>query len=368
MRRWFEEDFDRETADQFIDECRRFTEEFIINYAREMIPSWPLTNVLPSHLFDFQPEGVVVHSSETPSLWNALHMCTRHVYGTHFMVLAGRRMPHQDQLHYPLLAQLPTTVLMLYPLDAIVPHAGYISTKTWGIELRNAGRLRPVEKGLQPTPLMPSELTERNFKADPDKRYDVYWHQNLWCYPFEGQAARWEDYYYEMPTTSQVISLVALLRVLDFYAGGLDRRMVIPSNCINGSEPKLPLIAWNAVRLSMIEREVIKPEYEWLSYLSNHLCQFEAHDLENEDESFIGEQLESMRWRGEREDGQLQLLLSERKFVLAKGYRRSLEYLGYDSIDMNFSLHMWALAKGMLDVRDEEIYNRLNRESPLSVK
>lgn len=363
-RRWFEKYLDNDKAEQFIDELHKFTEEFVVNYAREVIPVWPLTNVLSRTYFSFDPQGVIVHSSDTPSIWNALHMCTRHVYGTHFIILSGRRMPMQA--NYELLSEIPATMLMLYPLDALVPHAGYISSKTWGIDLRNAGRLRPVEKGFDPTPIMPSEETDQNFITKPRTWYDMYWRQKLWCYPFDGPVGRWEDYCYEAPTKNQIIALIAMLRVLYILSDRkLDRRMIVPSNCINGGRHVLPFLVWRAIRDNMTTIDPISEDYEWINHLSTNQCEFEAYDIEDEDESMVGEQLEQMRWRGERDDGQLALLFSKRHFELGGGYRKSLRYYGYDTTDLDFSMHMWALSRGLLDARDEEIYNKMNRESPL---
>jgi hypothetical protein len=366
--RWFEEDFDKETAIEFLLECQNFTSEYVLNHARELVTTWPLTNVMPKNVFQFKPEGAVVHISETPSMWNALHMQTRNLFSSHFLVMSGQRAMHLQ--NYPLLSQLPSTIFMLYPLDAMIPHAGYMSPRTWGIELRNAGRLRPVLTGNKPLPLMPSEETERNFMATDNVKYDCYWRQDLWRHKFNGPVANFEDYYYELPTVSQVISLTALLRALDCVAEenngyGLDRRLVIPSNCISAQHLKLPFINWNIIREQIILRDVINPKWEWLAPLSHDPCQFEGHDLDWEDESLLAEQFDDTRWRGERDDGQGVLLNESRAFKLASGYTRSLSMFGYDSTDPDFSLKMWAIARGMGTNAEELIYNRINHESPL---
>jgi len=140
---WYETEFTKETAKQFLEECWNFTATYVLNNARELVPNWPLTNTMSRSVFKYEPEGAIVHISETPSMWNALHMQTRHVFGTHFMLMAGQRSK-TVKMEYPLLGELPSTLFMMYPPEAIVPHSGFMSLRTWGIDLRNAGRLRPV--------------------------------------------------------------------------------------------------------------------------------------------------------------------------------------------------------------------------------
>lgn len=361
MRHWFEMIFDQRTVVEFFSECRQFTEEFIVNYAKEMSPTWPLTNILPRQHFDFEPNGAIVHTSESPSIWNTLHMCTRHIYGTHFLILSGRNTTITHHLkRYPLLSALPTPILMLYPIDAHVPHSGYLSAKTWGIELRNAGKLRPVRKGFPPLPLMPSEETDSNFRIKPGQSYEPYWRQNLWCLPFPGNVFQLDDYIYEMPTYHQLISLVILLRVLDTYTNGIDMRAVVPSNCVSGDQTKFPYFRWDLIREMAAKRGRIRHVREWMIHPTTN-TPYEYYDLEYEDESLLGELMEVMRWRGERDDGQLNMLYGDREFFLARGYRPILQPLGYDTSDPDFAMRMWAATRGLQEHKDNEIYGKINQ-------
>jgi len=363
--RWFEVRFNKALALQFLEECWNFTSEYVLNNAREIVSTWPLSNTMARNVFKFQPEGAVVHISETPSMWNALRMQTGHVFASHFIVMAGQRTNYLDR--FPLLKQLPSTVFMLYPFDTIIPHSGFMSPRTWGIELRNAGRLRPVPEGIDPMPLMPSEETDMNFVVADNERYDYYWRQNLWRYKFDGPVGRHKNEFYEIPTIAQVTSLIAILRVLDCLQEtddeyGLDRRMVIPSNCVSAHQPKLPFIDWNAIRNVTLERDIIKPEWHWMSHLHTGRCSFEGHDLDWDDESLTAEQFDGIRWRGDHDDGQMGMLNENRSFLLATAYKRNLRELGYDTEDCNFALSLWAIAHGLGSAPDEIVYRRLNEE------
>lgn len=365
--RWFEVNFNKDLAREFLTECWNFTSEFVLNNARELVPTWPLSNTMPRNVFKFNPEGAIVHISETPSMWNALHMQTGHVFASHFIVMSGNRA-RGPLSRYPLLKQLPSTVFMLYPLEALLPHSGYLSNRTWGIELRNAGRLRPVPKGLTAMPLMPSEETDRNFVVNDDENYDFYWKQDLWRNKFDGPVGRFENSFYELPTIAQVTSLIAILRALDCIHDnddeyGLDQRLVVPSNCVSAQHTKLPFIHWDGVREHMLKREIINPEWEWLAPLSHDSCQFEGQDLDWDDESLTAEQFDQLRWRGARDDGESSVLNEERILTMASGYKRSLRVLGYDTSDTNFSLNMWAIANGIGNLPEELIYDRMNKES-----
>lgn len=362
--RWFEKEIDNITAHEFIDECHSFTEEFILNYAKEMIATWPLTNILPSSIFKFKPKGAIIHTSNTMSLWNELHLCTKHIFGTHFVITSSNHDPNISK--YPLLAELPANILMMYPIDALVPHSGYISPFTWGIELRNAGLLRPSHKGMKPTPILPSEETERNFRVTPNIEYDAFWRNKLWCYPFNGSIIQWEDYIYELPFVNQIVSLIALLRALDQLSGGLDRRLVLPSNCISGSEKCLPYIVWDKLRTVISERNAIEVSHEYLNYFTvatnTRLSKLdEMCDIEDEDESLHGEQLELFRWRGERDDGQLAALKAQREFNFSSLYRSHLESIGYDKSDTDLALQLWAISQGLTIAKDDEIQSRIHQ-------
>jgi hypothetical protein len=364
MPAWYEKILHVDTARQFIEECRSFTTEYIVNFCPEVVHQWPFSNKLPSHIYDFEPDGAIVHISDTPSMWNAINMLSRHMYGSHFVIMAGSHNPGGSSLeNYPLLSQLPATVLMIHDPDQLVAHAGYLSQCSWGIELRNTGRLRPYRKGMKPTPLTPAEETDRNFKAEPDARYDCYWRPDLWRYPFPGPACRWEDYFYEMPSMAQVHTLVAVLRVLH-QLHGLDRRLIVPSNCVSGSIPTLPVLPWDYIRECATAQGAVDMTSDRFTIFSKGPCTWETHDLDWEDESLQGEIMERARWRGELDDGKLVILDQDREFAMSNGYARTLGYFGYDVTDPNFSLHMWAMAQELGDAKDSDIYNRLNQASP----
>jgi len=364
--RWFEEDFSKDVARDFLRECWNFTSEYVLNHARELVPTWPLTNIMPKNVFQFEPDGAVVHISESPSMWNTLRLQTGHVFASHFIVMTGKHASVFNQ--YPLLNELPSTVFMLYPFDVMIPHAGFLSAKTLGIELRNAGRLRPVPYGTEPLPLMPSEENDRHFTITNTQDYDYYWRQDLWRHKFAGPVGHLGEYAYELPSRAQIISTLALLRTIECLLGdedtyGLDRRMIVPSNCVSAQHTKLPFIDWDAMRELTLRRGEI-PTQDWMTIFPTRTnTDFEWYDLHNDDESLIAEQFDLLRWRGERDDGQLTTLNEDREFKLATGYKRALGAEGYDTTDLNFSLNLWAIANGIGGNTDEIIYNKLNQSS-----
>jgi hypothetical protein len=373
--KWFEKTITLETALEFLDQLENTTAEFVINTLHENIHQWPFSNVYPKHEFDFKPEGAIVHINETPSLWNALHMLARQSHGAHFLILSGNRTYGNPGSRYPLVRSLPSTVLMLYPFDNITPHSGYLSTKTWGIELRSIGRLRPHNKFFTPPPILPIEEKTENFLyKDKNEEIKTYWKMDQWRTEFDGPTYLFDDVIYEQPTLKQVVSLITVLRVLNvikkelYKTGPLNKSLIIPSNCIDGSYEKLPLLPWKFIRKWATDSTVgnISDETTIKEFFNRkNTCAYEKEELEWEDESLIAEQISTMRWRCNRDDGELLQLFEDRKFKMARGYIKELKRSGYDEENLNFAIRMWAIARRLGEAKDHEIYAQLNRESTL---
>lgn len=342
-------------AAQFFEECYEFTNEFVDNYIKDLVPLWSPTNKLPRKEFTFTPEGAVIHMSNSPSIANTLRLQTQHVYGSHFIVCSGKHI-NISKSRYPLLHSMPTLVFMPYKIDDIIQHSWYMSSKTWGIELRNSGLLRPHIGHGSPVPITKAEETDRNFRAF-EKADSYHWQRNMWTERFPGTVYSWKGYKFEVPTRHQIDSLAIVLRLLDVFVGGLNKDFIVPSNCINGRFPSMPIMNWDYLRRTatweyrVLEDKENKKTSTWITELfPNEKTDFEDYELEDENESSLALQMGLSRWRGEFDNGSLLELDTGRIFDKIRRHKVELDLLGYNTVDLDSyttSMKMYSIAKNI---------------------
>jgi hypothetical protein len=372
---WFEETVTVDDAIQLFDEIRDRTYEIIVNLARELLDIWPPTANIP--ITPFEPQGVVVHASRTPSMWNSMHLLTRNVYGTHFLIMSGRHTT--SALHdYPMLRDLPSEIFMPFHPDQLIQHSGYISSMTYGIELRSVGRLRPYLSETKPPPIMPIEECNDVFTFNGEEDPELYMPFDSWREKFEGPSYSYDDMFYELPTRGQIITMIALMKALKAYSEyEFDKNLIIPSNCVRRSDPVFPGIPWDLVRKTVIDNKPLQylgessgQSNDWIRHIfTDNPCTFEAEDIEFENDGTLGGQLDYARWRAEMDDGHLLALFdTERTYTLAVGYKRSLAAAGYHvetPEDCNFAMQLYAVSRGISECVESDVYSKLQQEFPL---
>jgi hypothetical protein len=243
-----------------------------------------------------------------------------------------------------------------------------MSTKTWGIELRSCGKLRPhTHDEIEPPPIMSNEETDFHFRkgySDFPEQYNYYWKGDLWRKRFEGKVYSWEGYYYELPTAAQIETLFVILMAMNAIVGKLDKRIILPSNCVKAHLHPFPIIPWYDMRgivttrwdeydaPDIVDELFVKDPYTW-----------EGYDLDYYDEGTVGEQLDVHRWRTYANDGQLESIDWEIKNekILSPKEVAMLRKLGYSASDHNFALQMYALSRGMITPQKQDIITALNQ-------
>lgn len=372
---WYERPFSRDTALQLFDEARNFTTEVIINYMPEVANTWPLGNELHA-VHNFNPCGAIVHASHSPSMWNTFHMHTRNSHAAHVIIMAGSRLNQLGGNRYPLLKTLPASILMPHSIMTPIPHSGFMSNITWGVELRTCSKLRPYNGIGEPPPVMHSEETEDIFRRGISERpdeFDFYWSGDLWREKFEGRAYGWEGYYFEKPTQAQVESLIIILMAMNKIAGKMDQRIILPSNCIHPELHPLPIIPWSDIR-SIVTADWDKYKHPYfintLFHTKTNDYAFESRDINYYDEGTIGEQLDIHRWRTYANDGQLEAIdwtenwISNAKKSVMKNRSPVIHKLakrGYDTSDVEFSTKLYGISRGMANSPNQDIITALSR-------
>lgn len=245
---WQEPNINEETAWQFLDECQDFTKNFIRSIP-EMNRTKPVHYLYDDH--EFNPIGAVIHPTLTVSSRDAMRAITRGLYGTHFIVMA-KVMPEKK---YELLGQVPSAILAPMSFDKAVPHAGYLSYITWGIDIANIGRLRPWNKKQKLPPLSVEETRDKLFDVsslseDEFKRCIFFNRYNRWqkqhC---SGQlAVRHGNFAYDYIDNYAMNTLIILLRVLNVISP-MQRGLIVPSHCVfSKNDRSLQPYNWSEIR------------------------------------------------------------------------------------------------------------------------
>ena len=365
---WWNEDISEQTALQFLAECQEYTRSIIQNHHPD-IKSKRFSHKIPSIESPFVPFGAVIHSSRTKTMWDSLRVIGSEAYGTHFIVATHKGIKNKE---FELLASIPSTILMPMGWEDAVPHSTFMSTMSWGIDLRNVGRVRPWHSPIVsvPTPVFSGEENDNTFKYTQKGEPEFYWWDNLWRTKFNGNVNKWFDYYYEVPSFAQIKSLIVLLRVLNALSP-LKRQAVVPASCIRNIEQVMPHVPWELIRHFVFDSPNEHPTMGDFNYEIPSSRSYEDfnNDKTSADEVFIMDNAKRHRWRTEVDDGMLHFLINGRE-VSFIGSRRNmrlkfiedLNQLGYDTSDLNFSARMFTICNGMLPDRLNDSVNAARKK------
>lgn len=339
---WQEERINPDTIIQFFQECTEYTKKLL-----EMTPDLrqsKFNHHLPKIQHPFNPIGAVIHSTNTETVSETLRLIARNVYGTHFIITQKAPTISLGAL----MREMPSVILMPMGWEEAVPHSAYMSKRSWGIDLRNIGRLRPWYKDNQTVPpIYPGEENPRMFKFNDPIDTDsmsFHWRKNMWREEFDGYSNYINGMYYESPNSNQVLALAALLHILNQY-NEIDEEYIVQSNCVRGFRcpiPSLPMYHLRNYAIDANEKHLryIKDKFIVEPYTTEF-------NIENIDEVFINENLTMNRWRSALDDGELDFVLSGPDVSLGLKDREALFHLGYSQADPGLALRMFAMNCGV---------------------
>jgi hypothetical protein len=367
---WYDKPITKSMALELFDELYDLTTESVINYAPELRDLWPLSLDTPLN-YMYNPRGAIINISRTTSMWNAIELVTRKVYGTHFIIMSRSHLGKKSNM-YPLSSQLPTFVAAPYKITQLVQHSGYISNLTYGIDLRSVGKLRLHRYMETPMPLTEIEAQDpKHFLYDSEndaKTAMKLCHFDMWRQTFRGPVYRFNNMCYEQPTTDQIKTLIIILRALHVVTeGGLLQDLVVPGSCIHNTEHVFPGIPWDTIRNYISNDYKLdhqNPDHWYnLLFAETKRCDYEYQDLPYSDEGTIASQLDFARWRSEFNDGRLERLIDDDYYYTEshlKGLQRRIRDYGYSAQspeDTNTSLRLYAIANHIEDA--ESVYMHL---------
>lgn len=256
MSKWYEKDFDRDTAIEFLEQIAEDTED-MLNRRMRRVPKMRHSRFNLTR--EFIPRGAVVHHSGTINDVDAFRAVERGLYGSHFLI--SRDISHRKN---ELTKHLPVPIYLMMDIEHAAPHSRYMSDITWGIDISNVGLLRAVPgtdpdkkvhhiypEDLEITKKRFSETFIRNQGISPNQGRTVYTRYDGWTVPLlDGRRhLNKNGFYYEAVYAEQVTSLVVLLRALNKIFP-LDWSLINPAWCVGNraAEPIFNHLNWEYIR------------------------------------------------------------------------------------------------------------------------
>lgn len=356
---WWNQEIDERTAVAFLKECQRYTEKAISKNQPD-IKARRFSHRMPTTEVPFIPFGAVVHTTRTKTVWDAMRVVGSEAYGTHFIIATHKGIKNAE---FELLSSVPCTILMPMGWEAAVPHSSYLSTVSWGIDLRNVGKLRPWRSpiGSEPTPIFVGEENVNTFRYVQPLEPSFYWWENLWRSKFDGHVDKWFDFYYEVPTFGQIKSLIILLRVLNAL-NPLNPRFVLPASCVRNIDQVVPHVPWEIVRHFAFEAPDEKPTMEDFNYIFKRVQSYGDFTPTPSDDIFTTDNAKMQRWRNENDDGMLHFILNGPKvdftgtrYGLKSRFIEDLDMLGYDTRDPDLAARLLVAAHRMNPDRLDDV-------------
>jgi hypothetical protein len=302
---------------------------------------------IPPTEVPFIPSGAIIHSTRTRTMWDALRVIGSEAYGTHFVIASHKKYPNPE---FELLSSVPSTIFMPMGWESAVPHSAFLSTITWGIDLRNVGKLRPWRSpiGADPTPIFNGEETIDMFRYTKSQQPSFFWWDNLWRSKFNGHAEKWFNFYYEVPSFAQIKTLIILLRVLNALYP-MTPSMVIPASCIRNIDPVTPHVPWDLVRKFVFDTPEERPTLAEFNHIIQTAKTRDDFDYTASDAIFTTDTAKMQMWRSESDEGLLHFVINgdNINFVgkhhgTKAQYIQNLMALGYSLSDVSFNARLYA--------------------------
>lgn len=362
--KWYEKSFDRNTAIEFFQQLSAYTYEFVLNRDPHIAASWPIPNV---GNMKCQPEGAIIHPSYSRYLWSSVKAATNPTSGIHFIV-ARKRHDRVDSIeHYPLVKDLPATVLSPHPHEEIIQHSGWISRITTGIELCNCDMLRADDSiVVHPSDYDPIRFAMNGRTKESD--YKFFWAANGWREEFVDDVYMHGLHAYEIASAPQLESMVVILRALDEIYH-LNPSLILPSSCVGETPTTFPYVNFDELRVAVKYRSDVDV-YSFGATASSDSTYMEEDDVIDDDiDGITASNFHRNRWRTNTDDGHIHILrtFADKKFSFVDS--KTKEYLknaGYNSLDVNQSILVWALTNTTIPLHgmnEMEIDVRLKKTS-----
>jgi len=362
MTRWFEKTFDRTTAIEFFQQLASYSYEFVVNRDAHIASLWPNPNPGMMHS---DPVGAILHPSNSRYLWSSIKNALNPTLSTHFVVARKFHDVQANVDHYPLVRDLPTTVLSPHPWRETIQHSGWISGNTVGIELCNCGMLRAARTIV----LHPSDYDPIRFAMNEENnssKYKFYWAANAWREEFDGDVYIDNLHGYEVPPSAQLESMLVILRALD-EIHNLDPALILPSSCVGQTPKTMPFINFDELRLAVKYRSDIDVHLFGATASSRATYPEEGDTYDDEIEGLVTMEASRNRWRTNTDDSHINTLNrhSGRTFrFIDANVEDYLKSCGYDTNAPNKSALIWALTNttmGLNGMDELEFESRLTR-------
>lgn len=274
-------------------EARDFFERlsaYSAEYVRVALPSvhrhWPTSNHYEEWKYDHPIGNVLHYTAGTKYAGTIRHFVLQHRASSNWLV--GKSLDRRfDELRrsLDLDRDLRAEVTQLVSPDFPSWHAGWVNRLCTGLEVRNAGILRPVPKGKNVHPLIGILRYEYFTCSDFDEsELDFYWWPGGWTQKFEGEVTRvkgvrgvswWESWF-----RGSVATVITILRYLNsLYPGKLDPAWLVAHHHVNPHKNDVVLpLDLHALRNAVLYSREHVDELDWLSEMDDSEGSFHDED------------------------------------------------------------------------------------------
>ena len=339
---WYEKNFDRATALEFLSQLRTYTLEFIVNREPHLASIMPTADLGAMHL---QPNGAIIHPSHSKYLWSSIKAALQPNCTQHFIIARKRHERVNYIGHYPLVQALPTTVLMPHPPTELIQHSGWVSKRTVGIELCNCDMLRASRSFI----VEPSDYDPVRFAMNDgidQNSYKFFWAGNAWREEFDGDVYIHGLHAYELPSMPQLESLAVVLRALD-EAYDIDPSLVLPCSCVGETPTVLPHLNFDELRIAMKYRSAVDVGVFGAAANQDNTYMDEDDIIDEDIEGLTAMEAGRNRWRSDTDDGHFSILkrmVNYKYNCIDDETEAYLQQCGYHTEDVNTAMTLWALS------------------------
>lgn len=271
-------------ARDFFSRLATYSAEYVRVALRDVHRHWPSRNHYEEWPGDDgHPIGNVLHyTAGTRFSGTIRHFVLNRVSSANWVV-ARALDPRFDDLRRSLEldGDLRAEVVQIVPPGKPAWHAGWVNRLLTGIEVRNAGILRPYPRRLGPAPALVSGISREEFFRYPDADpadLNFYWWANGWSAPFSGEVVNVNGTWWETWSRGSVATVVVLLRYLNaLYPGALRPEWLLAHHHVSPVKNDCVFIPdLGGIRDAVLRDRRHVDELEWLSTLDDADEAFEA--------------------------------------------------------------------------------------------
>jgi len=265
-------------ARDFFARLAAYSAEYVRVNLRDVHSAWPSRNRYPEwgDAYDGAPIGALLHyTAGTRFSGTIRHFVKEHRASSNWVVAkALDRKFDELRRSLDLDRDLRAEVSQVVPPEFPAWHGGWVNRFLAGIEVRNAGILRPHARRLGRASALVSGIDRRDFLRYPNAdAHDLrfYWWPEGWSTEFRGEVTRLRGSWWETWSRGSVATVIVLLRYLNsLFEGSLRPEWLLAHHHVSRVKNDCVLLPNLAgIREAALYDRRHVDEIEWLAELDD---------------------------------------------------------------------------------------------------